>query len=138
MASIRVLSCCGGIELIGFNNSTFSPKEIIKHYMREYEVHHGGSKGKAFITFAYAWDVGKEGSGLRTIKQGTARLKAFVKFVEDNELGDIHLMPRSSYNPNYGKRHRIRTGVYVPDNAALREFYLKDGSLTKPRQGWHY
>jgi hypothetical protein len=135
---IRGLSCCGGVELIGINTTSWTPSDSLQYYAREYELHrNSGTGGKAFVTFAYAWDVSNKGDGQRTKTQGKSRLLAFKKFVEDNKLGDCHIMPKSQYNPNYGKRIRIQAGILVPNNKAISKYFV-DNKLLKLPSGWVY
>lgn len=120
--NLRGLECCGGAELVGINESGWTPERYLLHYTDSSELMKG--RGKAFITFSYAWDVKRQGTGLRTYAQGKKRLKAWKSFIEDKDLGTVTIPRRSQYNPNYGKTIRLRAGIWVPDNEACRTYLI--------------
>lgn len=135
---INTLNCCGGIELIGMNDQTWTAERYLTYYARHYSLNNAPKGGKAFVTFSYAWDVGREGSGDRTYTQGKERIKELKALIEKNNLGEIYIMAKGAYNPNYGTSRRIKAGIFVPNNKAISEFVIDQGWLPKPTNAWSY
>jgi hypothetical protein len=120
MINLRNLGCCGGAELIGINDKDWTPKMFVDEYAR----FHGlglsskATSGKAFMIFSYAYDRGRVGTKYtsRSLTQMRDRIKRWKEYVEKHDLGDLHLSKRSNSNPNYNGSHRIRSGMWIPNN----------------------
>ena len=145
MIQLRGHLCCGAAELHGLNDEGWTVRKYLTYYVQEYEININPKVGKAFLTFSYAWDVGRAGNGLRTTRQGKIRLAKWKAFIEDNKLGRVVIMPKCSFNPNYGTTVRIRAGIWVPDNQAIHDFviakkWMKGPSLAKKlhQAVWEY
>jgi len=134
MPSINGQNCCGAIELVGINDVGWTPKIWLKYYAQQYQTNMNPTSGKAWVVFSYAWDVSKGATitGTRTCKQGKTRLAAWKKYIEDNGLGTVTIAPTCAFNPNYGTRIRIRSGLWVPKNEAISEFVIKQKMLKGP------
>jgi hypothetical protein len=136
---MRGLNCCGASEMIGINDSQWTPKVQMKYYAKEYMLTDANiaktRAGKAFCPMTYAYDVGRDGGGCRTNKQGKRRLAAWKKFVEDNGLGLVVISPKAAYNPNYGNQVRIIAAMFIPDNLAIYD-HFNPPAVKPPRTRW--
>jgi hypothetical protein len=119
------MNCCGAAELVGINDSLWTPKDQLLYYVDTYQILLG-RKGKAFMPFSYAWDTNGK-SGFRSRRQGNSRLKAWKRLIEDNDLGEVHIMRTSKHNPNYGTATRIKAGIWVPNDRAIAKFVIAKG-----------
>ena len=131
--NIRGLDCCGAAEIIGINDSDWTPKKWLLYYNDVYSIHME-RRGKAYLPFCYAWDVDTFGTGMRSKRQGAQRLKAWKKYIESNGLGEVVIAEGDNYNPNYGNTIRIRGGVFVPNDRAICKFVIAKGFRGTPAQ----
>ena len=121
---VKGLECCGGAELVGINDLSWTPQKYLLHYVDQFSLMVGG-KGKGFIVVSYAFDVKNKGAGFRTRKQGEKRLKQWKKFIKDNGLGTMTFVRNKPHNPNYGKTVRLQPGLWMPNDEAIKKFVLE-------------
>ena len=133
---VRGMNCCGAVELIGINDIGWTAKKWLIYYATQWDLVNQPKRGKAFLPFCYAWDVAVPGAGYRSKAQGEKRLAAFKTLIEDNKLGTVTIMDKSSYNPNYGHRVRIRAGIWVPNNKAISKYVYEKKWIKRTVGGW--
>lgn len=133
------LGCCGGTELIGINDASFSSPKYVKAYAKNVQLG-CGPEGKGFAVITYAYDVGKKGKAGRTKIQGEARIKAFTNYVKRYKLGEITRCPKAAYNPNYGKSVKLISLIWQPHNTNIKKLLIKSKYLKRDAYygGWTY
>ena len=135
---VHTLSCCGGAELIGINDTKFSAPKYVRAYAKGVGLG-APYDGKGFCTITYAYDVGKKGNVARTKLQGEARIKAFTNYVNKHDLGEIVRLPKAAYNPNYGKSIKLISLVWQPNNPKILAMMKERNYLTRcPYGGYSY
>lgn len=124
------MDCCGGFELVGINDKEWTAKEYLLKYIDESSLM-SHNRGKGFVVFSYAYDVGKVAgkeavSKMRTYAQMRRRIKAWTDFIRNNNLGTVHV-GKAAYNPNYGKTIKLVSGLWIPNNAGIKKMMQVTG-----------
>jgi len=129
------LSCCGGTELIGINDYGWSPAGFVKSYGSYTGLLEG--LGKGYCTITYAYDVKKKGGPHvgRSKAQCDARIAAFRAYLSRNGLGTLTVIRKAPYNPNYGKKTKLKNMVWIPDNKAILALAKKNGWIKRSPYG---
>lgn len=135
-------SCCGGSELVGFNEIDYSIKTMLLAYSDSENMHNAKPNGKSFLVLscAYSSDLKKlvksTHQGIyyqhaRNLQGATAefaveRLEEFQEYIEEYDLGVVTLAEGPpALNPHMDGLTYVRSGLWVPDNRAVREFITK-------------
>ena len=131
---LRNLSCCGAAELIGINDGGWNPEKWLLFYNDQFNLNYiSTNRGKGWLPFCYAYDVSRK-IGSRSMGLGNRRMNKWKKYIEDNSFGSVTIVEEHAYNPNYGKNVRLISGIFVPDNSAIRKFVTGVGGGKKFRE----
>lgn len=141
MMHLRVVGCCGGGELVGINERNFTAPDFLRTYARYSSItNYAGTdnehqSGRSWIVFSGAWHNEKSGWTKKEQesqkKLATENLNKWVKFVKDNQLGEIYLTTDQRPNPNMGSVTTCWAGLWVPNNDAVRYWLSNNNELDK-------